>query len=78
MGRVKWAAEQGITITESQVIRNLQTENAYLKKLIKGNEEICRQRNRELLLHKAAAKAARSGLKTDLDAYIKLFKENDK
>jgi len=55
----------------------LKAENAELKKLIKGNEEICRQRNRELLLHKAAAKAARSGLQTDLDAYIKLLKEND-
>jgi len=60
-----------------EYVEATQAENAELKKLIKGNEEICRQRNRELLLHKAAAKAARSGLKTDLDAYIKLLKDKD-
>jgi len=62
---------------KSRELMEAKAENAELKKLIKGNEEICRQRNRELLLHKAAAKAARSGLKTDLDAYLKLLKEND-
>jgi len=50
----------------------LKAENEKLRGLIKGNEEICQQRNNELRLHKAAAKAAKSGSFSDLKKYIKL------
>jgi len=53
----------------------LKEENAKLRLLIKGNEQICKERNYEMELHKLAAKAAGTGLERDLKAYIKRAEE---
>lgn len=55
-------------------IKQLKAENEKLNILIKASEDICLERDKELKLHRAAAKAAKSGLKKDLEAYIALKK----
>jgi len=53
----------------------LKAENAELRTLLKGNEEICRERNRLLVLNNAAQRAIKSGRKKDLDEYLRLSRK---